>query len=120
MTHDEYHKGCGCTFCEYSPERAAELLAKDLAEDARRRVDEGKDGRAPMKDDYDDPYYPQARAIIRDNDTVRISRLQSTLRIGYNRAVHLMERAVKEGLAVRVDAPTYVMYRRADNGAGGP
>jgi DNA segregation ATPase FtsK/SpoIIIE-like protein len=69
-----------------------------------------------MIEEYDDPYYPQAKELLRDHDTVMVSRLQSTLRIGYNRAVQLMERAVRDGLASREDSRTGIMYRRAHNG----
>jgi DNA segregation ATPase FtsK/SpoIIIE-like protein len=73
-----------------------------------------------MIDEYNDPMYPQAKQILNLHDPVMVSRLQATLRIGYNRAVQLMERAVREGLAVRVESRGGFTYRRADNGEAKP
>lgn len=46
----------------------------------------------------DDELYPQARSVVLTNRRASISLIQRHLRIGYNRAAHLLERLEREGV----------------------
>lgn len=45
----------------------------------------------------DDELYPQVVQLSKENDTLSITRIQRTFRIGYNRAAWLLEHAAEDG-----------------------
>ena len=54
--------------------------------------------------DGPDPLYPQALAIVREDNKPSISYLQRKLQVGYNRAASILEEMEKAGIVSRMDS----------------
>jgi recombination associated protein RdgC len=78
--------------------------AGDLASPARERAPKAAPAPTPIEAaaaahfDGDDELYEKAKATVRSTQRASISLIQRYLRIGYNRAAHLLERMEREGV----------------------
>lgn len=66
-----------------------------------------------MSGPFDDPLFPDAKALLQQHGWFATSRLQNALMIGYNRAMWIVDRLVKEGVAVAADTEAGRIYRLA-------
>lgn len=63
------------------------------------RDEEGaEDGGAPRENDFSDPLYDQAVAIVCDTRQASVSFIQRRLQIGYNRAARMVEQMERDGI----------------------
>jgi recombination associated protein RdgC len=90
-----------CTLFEYKREPLTDAHIRTAPADE-----------VPLAEGEVDPLYAEAVAFVREGERASISAVQRQFKVGYNRAAHMIERMVEDG--VMTPGPDYCVYQEND------
>lgn len=107
----------GTYISDQEVERVVEFVKKDsVPEYSETIIEEIKENRNPMDEDYDDDMLPRAIEIAMESGTISTSQIQRKLRLGYSRAGRLIDEMEERGIISGPDGskPRKVLMQRGD------
>ncbi|QSX08608.1 DNA translocase FtsK 4TM domain-containing protein [Alkalibacter rhizosphaerae] len=96
-------------------ERVVEFVKKDGQPDySETIIEEIKENKNPIDDDFDDDMLPKAIEIAMENGTISTSQVQRKLRLGYSRAGRIIDEMEERGIISGPDGskPRKVLVQR--------
>ena len=90
LSDDEVHRVVDFLKAQAKPVYDMDIL--------KPRPEEGEDGEAAPVDDFHDPLYDQAVAIVCETRQASVSFIQRRLQIGYNRSARMVEQMERDGI----------------------
>lgn len=107
----------GTYISDQEVERVVEFVKKDsVPVYSETIIEEIKENRNPMDEDFDDDMLPKAIEIALESGTISTSQIQRKLRLGYSRAGRLIDEMEERGIISGPDGskPRKVLMQRRD------